>query len=120
MSRDIQNKAARLFASSVLSGTMNSALATVLVSVGSCERNGHEKDCDKHPLYFFRRARGWTGAELAKAAGVSQGCISQYELGQKTPHIDIAFRLALALETTVDRLFGIPYKRNAREELAAR
>ena len=111
MSHDIQNKAARLFASSVLSGNMNSALATAPASAGNK---------DRHPLYFLRMERGLTLNDLAEMAGLCHASVSNYERGIYAPSIREAFKLAIALDTTVDRLFGIPYKRNAREELGAR
>ena len=75
---------------------------------------------DRHPLYFFRTAKGLSLKALAGMIGSHDHTILDIERGDVRPGIEMAFKLALALETTVDKLFGVPYKRNAREELAAR
>lgn len=49
-------------------------------------------------------------------AGVASSQIYHWENGTVQPKIGNAFRLALALDVTVDFLFGIPYKRMARED----
>lgn len=87
---------------------MTSAPVTVRVSVG-------KSIDDKHPLYFLRTERGWSVDDLAEMAQVSHGAILNWERGTHPPRLREAFRLAVALETTVDRLFSIPYKREARE-----
>lgn len=42
--------------------------------------------------------------DLATDAGTSQGVISNYERGAVYPKLDILFRIAAALETTVSEL----------------
>jgi putative transcriptional regulator len=42
--------------------------------------------------------------QLAEAAGVSQGAIWKIESGNGLPSLSIAFRIADALDTTVDEL----------------
>ncbi|HET8702227.1 MULTISPECIES: helix-turn-helix transcriptional regulator [Castellaniella] len=44
-----------------------------------------------------RLARGWTGQQLARRAGLSQSCISMIELGVRCPTLDTATRIARAL-----------------------
>ncbi|MBV9838597.1 MAG: helix-turn-helix domain-containing protein [Solirubrobacterales bacterium] len=48
---------------------------------------------------------GLTQAELAARAGVSRQLVAAVELGQNTPAVDAALRLAGALATTVEQLF---------------
>lgn len=69
---------------------------------------------DWHPLYWLRTERGWTLRELADRSGLAPFQIQAYERGSTMPRIDSAFKLAQALGVTVDKLFGIPWKRAAR------
>ena len=50
-----------------------------------------------------RESKRMTQEELAKRAGVTQGCISQYERGI-VPSATIAVKIAEALGTTVEQL----------------
>ena len=55
-----------------------------------------------------KRLRGkadWTQGELAKKSGVDQGTVSRTEKG-KAPGVATALRLAKALDTTGEVLFG--------------
>ena len=56
-----------------------------------------------------RKAKGLSQTELAFKVGVSQRYISFIEAGKRKPSLDLACKLAQALETTVDFLF-LPYK----------
>ena len=49
--------------------------------------------------------RGLSSAELAKAAGVSRGLISQIELDRANPSIDTLRRVAAALESPIASFF---------------
>lgn len=51
-----------------------------------------------------RRAKGLTQPEVAEAAGVSQGALSRYENGERTPDAEVLARLAAALGVTPDLL----------------
>lgn len=51
-----------------------------------------------------RRARGLTQPEVAEAAGVSQGAMSRYENGERSPDADVLSRLAAALGVTPELL----------------
>jgi putative transcriptional regulator len=59
-----------------------------------------------------RAERGLSQDGLARAVGVSRQTISSIETGQYTPSALLAFRVARALDTPIDRLFwlegGIP------------
>ncbi len=53
-----------------------------------------------------RRGLGMTHAQLACAAGTSRNSIGMIERGQQEPGVELARRIARALDTTVDELFG--------------
>lgn len=54
----------------------------------------------------FREAKGMTQEELARKSGVSRGTISALENGtERTTTTKTLFRIAKALDTTVDCLF---------------
>jgi DNA-binding XRE family transcriptional regulator len=55
----------------------------------------------KTPLAFWRKKRGMTQAELAKAAGIAQGFLSEIESGLKTGDITVLQRIAAALEISL-------------------
>lgn len=57
------------------------------------------------PLRAARIAAGLNQEELFEKSGVPQGTISRIERGQ-SPHTTVALRLARALGTTVEALFG--------------
>lgn len=50
---------------------------------------------------------GKTQCELAKQVGVTEVSISRYINGERTPHLDIALKIAINLNTTVEYLMGI-------------
>jgi ribosome-binding protein aMBF1 (putative translation factor) len=55
----------------------------------------------KTPLAFWRKKRGLTQAELAKAAGIAQGFLSEIESGLKTGDVTVLQRIAVALEISL-------------------
>ncbi|MCL6563288.1 MAG: helix-turn-helix domain-containing protein [Firmicutes bacterium] len=57
-------------------------------------------------LRKWRLDRGLTQAQLAKAAGVTDNAISQYERGIKTPRIAVCIRLSKALGLHPDVLLN--------------
>jgi len=59
-----------------------------------------------NPLKLARRVAGLSLTELATLAGVSRMTIHKLEHGQ-SPTLDTAQRLAVALKSSVDRLFPI-------------
>jgi molybdate-binding protein/DNA-binding XRE family transcriptional regulator len=56
----------------------------------------------------LRRTRGWSQAELARRVGVSRAGIGAIESGAVVPSVATALRLAAALGSTVEELFGEP------------
>jgi len=54
----------------------------------------------------LRKDKGWSQSELAKQTGVSQVMIGKYERGDATPSLDVAKKIADALEVSLDYLVG--------------
>ena len=60
----------------------------------------------KNRVQEYRWKKGWSEKMLARKAGVSRSTICQLENGKnKNPSVDIAFRVADALEVDVRILF---------------
>jgi putative transcriptional regulator len=61
-----------------------------------------------HPnrLREHREAAGHTQQRLADLVGASRVTIVRAEIGRQAPSLDLALRLAHALDTTVEQLFG--------------
>ncbi len=58
-------------------------------------------------LRLFRQERGWTQAQLARAAGVSPATVSRLELGEERPRESTVRALATALHVEPERLLGL-------------
>jgi molybdate-binding protein/DNA-binding XRE family transcriptional regulator len=54
----------------------------------------------------IREARGLSQAALAQAASLSRQSVSAIEAGRATPAVDVALRIACALECRIEELFG--------------
>lgn len=54
----------------------------------------------------FRKAKGFTQAQLAELSGVDNMTISRLETGSRMPTIEHLLRLASVLEVTASRLLG--------------
>ena len=58
-------------------------------------------------IAFYRKERKITRAELAEKVGVSEAAIGQYERGDRSPSIEIVYKLAMSLGVNIDWLiFG--------------
>jgi putative transcriptional regulator len=55
----------------------------------------------------MREAAGLSQTQLAKAADVPVGSLRQWEQGRRTPLLDAAARIAVAMGVTLDELAGI-------------
>ena len=53
------------------------------------------------PLAFWRKKRGLTQTDLAKAAKIAQGLLSEIESGLKTGDVTVLQRIAMALEISL-------------------
>ncbi len=60
------------------------------------------------PLPARRAAFGLSQAELATQIGISRQALSAIETGQSVPGVDVALRLAHALDCSVEDLFSAP------------
>lgn len=57
-------------------------------------------------LKAAREKSGKTQAQVAKEAGVAERAYQSYEYDKVEPRVRTAIRIAQALETTVEALFG--------------
>ena len=72
----------------------------------------------KHRIREARAAKGWTQAELAERAGVTQQSIQRYESGAREPRADALVGIARACGVSVSYLLGIADEgETARESL---
>lgn len=62
----------------------------------------------------FRQAAGFTQAQLASAADVADATVSRIERGRLLPSVELAGRLAKALDLGVDDLVG-PEPKDAKK-----
>lgn len=60
----------------------------------------------KH-IQKIRHSADKTQKEVAKAAGITEVCYQQYEYGNRIPSATVAIRIADALETTVEKIWGV-------------
>lgn len=58
-------------------------------------------------LRAAREASGKTQAQVAKEARVAERAYQSYEYGNRSPGVRTAIRIARALDTTVEALFGL-------------
>jgi ribosome-binding protein aMBF1 (putative translation factor) len=110
-----------------LRAAANEAVADAAVARKAIARNEellNESEIDellaaKTPLAFWRRKRGLTQTELAKAADIAQGFLSEIESGRKTGDVTVLQRIALALEISLLELVPdlLPGKRKPAAKL---
>ena len=58
----------------------------------------------KTPLAFFRKKRGMNQDDLARRVGITQGYLSEIEVGRKSGDVRTLRKLAGALKVTLDSL----------------
>jgi transcriptional regulator with XRE-family HTH domain len=68
-------------------------------------------------LQRLRLARGMSQSELSEAAGVPIGTLRNWEYGRRTPLLDAAARIAVALGVTLDELADIATPAGKRRAL---
>lgn len=54
----------------------------------------------------LRKGKGWSQADLAKKTDISQVMVGKYERGDAIPSIEVAQKIAQALEVSLDYLVG--------------
>lgn len=57
-------------------------------------------------IVMLRKQFKWSQDDLAKKVGTSAPIVGRYERGEIKPSIDVASKIADALEVTLDYLFG--------------
>lgn len=66
----------------------------------------------RNQIRALRLARGnFTQEQLATSCGVTRQTIIALEAGKYSPSLELAFKLALALETTLDDVFQYEEKK---------
>jgi putative phage DNA-binding protein len=80
--------------------------------------NEEEKKIFGENLKKIRKNCEMTQSKLAKEVGVSASIITKYERGLNAPNFDILFKLAMALDTSVDELIGNSLKKFEYIEMA--
>lgn len=53
-----------------------------------------------------RKSMGLTQVQVAMQAGVTEVCYQCYEAGKRLPRVDVAIRIARAVDGSVEDLFG--------------
>lgn len=70
----------------------------------------NDKNCEKGKCYnqirAYREYKGVSQRRLAGKVGCSSSTISEIEMGKRTPNVYLAMRIAKALGTSVDDLWG--------------
>jgi transcriptional regulator with XRE-family HTH domain len=59
-------------------------------------------------IRHLRKARGWTIAQLSRAAGLSQGYLSQIERGISSPSVKALHSIACTLDVNISWFFSPP------------
>ena len=57
-------------------------------------------------LQKAREAKGWTQVRLATEVEISQQSITFYETGTRVPSLEVAYKLAKVLGTSIEYLIG--------------
>lgn len=58
-------------------------------------------------LAYVMSSRGFTQKEVCKMAGITEPAMSRYMNGGRVPRVDVLARIAVALGTTMDYLYGV-------------
>jgi putative transcriptional regulator len=67
----------------------------------------------KSRLRVLRAERGWTQEQLGAAIGVSRQAINAIEAERHDPSLDLAYRIAVAFEVTVEQVFPNPHQQRS-------
>ena len=66
-------------------------------------------------LKAAREASGKTQAQVAKEIGITENAYQKYEYGKREPRARMAVRVARAVNSTVEELFGAATPDNTEE-----
>ncbi len=61
----------------------------------------------KNRLKVLRAERNWSQQELSNRVGVSRQAINAVETGKFDPSLPLAFKLAIAFDTTIESVFQV-------------
>lgn len=71
----------------------------------------------KERLKELRESRNLTQSQLSEVLGIGRASVSNYELGTRTPDIDVLLKIADYFEVTTDYLTGKSQFKNFKDEL---
>ena len=60
-------------------------------------------------IKVLRKQRGMTQKQLAELVGTSQSVIANYENGKRQPNMEMALKISIALEVSLDQLWHGTY-----------
>jgi transcriptional regulator with XRE-family HTH domain len=61
---------------------------------------------EKMNLRDIRKSKGLTMKQVADAAQISEAAVSLYENGKRFPNLSTAYKIAKALDVSIDELIG--------------
>lgn len=68
----------------------------------------YSSDTFGHRLKVARVDRKMNQKQLSEKSGVDINSIARYELGETVPGLDKAYKIAIALDKSIDDLVGLP------------
>jgi transcriptional regulator with XRE-family HTH domain len=71
-------------------------------------------------LFALRKQRAWSQRELAERIGTSAPIIGRYERGEIAPSIEVAAKLAEALDASLDYLAGLSEQAQLNSQMLER
>jgi putative transcriptional regulator len=71
----------------------------------------------KNRLKVLRAERGWTQEELSKELGVSRQAVNALETEKHSPSLDLAYRIAVVFNTSVEQIFENEHARDGKNTL---
>lgn len=66
-------------------------------------------------IFKLRTEKGLSQAQLAELLGISDKAVSKWENGLSKPHIETLKKLAVALDTSFDKMLDMPVKRRKKQ-----
>lgn len=71
-----------------------------------------EPDTDENEIHIFRAIHNITQEELVKKISVTRKTINSIERGKYYPSIDIAYRMAILFNVTIEERFNFDEEEN--------
>ena len=71
-------------------------------------------------IIILRKKRKWSQADLADAINLSREMVGKYERNENLPSLEIALKIALTFDVSLDYLFGIGKNSEYNKEMIKR